>query len=136
PRPSSELDPPIKSKADKLPILESMEPVTLHNFAAFLATHNVVPNSPVALSLRAPSIGMRGDETQRMNLARTMILSAAGSHSPRDLHIGVVTKDPEEWDCLKWLPPCEDILADGPRVHHVGSSMREVTEHIVGARQY
>lgn len=130
------LDPPIKSKADKLPILESMEPVTLHNFAAFLATHNVVPNSPVALSLRAPSIGMRGDETQRMNLARTMILSGAGSHSPRDLHIGVVTKDPEEWDWLKWLPHCEDILADGPRVHHVWSSMREVTEHIVGARQY
>lgn len=130
------LEPPITPDVEKLPIVERMEPVTLHNFAAFLATHNVVPNCPVALSLRPPAIGMRGDETHRMHLARTMLLSAAGSHSARKLHVGVVTKNPDEWDWLKWLPHSEDILAEGPTVRHVWSSMRAATEHIAAAQNY
>lgn len=99
-----ELSPPIRVRQDESVAPEQLEPVTYQASVNFLATQNVVPNSPVAVSIDSmPAIGLRGHVPYRYDLVRGMVMSLTFNHSPDRLMVGVVSTD-DEWDWIKWLP--------------------------------
>jgi S-DNA-T family DNA segregation ATPase FtsK/SpoIIIE len=92
--------------------VEGMEPVTALALRRFLLGHAVVPDLPVALSLRAsstvwlepadPSAGLASARA----LARAVVAQYALWHSPADALLAVVAPPTlaGEWEWVKWLP--------------------------------
>jgi len=87
--------------------LEDLEPMCAAALQRFLSTYALVPDLPVAISLRAFSrILVRGEPTAVRALLRSVIAQLAVFHPPDDVLIAVAAP-PErrgEWDWLKWLP--------------------------------
>ena len=87
--------------------LEDLEPMCAAALQRFLNTYALVPDLPVAVSLRAFSrIFMRGDSGQLRALLRAVIAQLAVFHAPDDVLIALAAP-PErraEWEWLKWLP--------------------------------
>jgi S-DNA-T family DNA segregation ATPase FtsK/SpoIIIE len=101
--------------------LEDLEPMTAGALRRFLDAYSVVPDLPVAVSLRGFwRVYVRGVSADRggggrvtpataeaaRGLVRAMIAQLAVFHAPDDLLIAVCTS-PElraEWEWVKWLP--------------------------------
>lgn len=100
-----ELSPSVRVRQDESVAPEQLEPVTYQASVNFLATQNVVPNSPVAVSLSdMPAVGLRGHVPYRYDLVRGIVMSLTYNHSPDRLMVGVVSASDDEWDWIKWLP--------------------------------
>ncbi|MEU6074951.1 type VII secretion protein EccCa [Micromonospora sp. NPDC047074] len=97
--------------------LEELEPMTAGALRRFLDAYSVVPDLPVALSLRAfarvfvrdaADGGATGDggEPAAQALARAMLVQLAVFHAPDELLVAVCA-GPERraaWEWVKWLP--------------------------------
>ncbi|GIJ51798.1 type VII secretion protein EccC [Virgisporangium aliadipatigenens] len=94
------LVPPVSSE------LEDLEPVTALALRRFLDTYSVVPDLPVAVSVRSfARVFVRGGDAAR-DLTRAMLGQLAVFHSPDDLVIAVCAAPDRraEWEWTKWLP--------------------------------
>ncbi|MCM0675772.1 type VII secretion protein EccCa [Micromonospora phytophila] len=97
--------------------LEELEPMTAGALRRFLDAYSVVPDLPVALSLRsfarvfvrdatAAGHGHPGDGSAAQALARAMLTQLAVFHAPDELLVAVCA-GPERraaWEWVKWLP--------------------------------
>src|SRR6266536_2908661 len=101
--------------------LEDLEPMTAGALRRFLDAYSVVPDLPVAVSVRGFSrLYIRGASADRggggrvtpataeaaRGLVRAIIAQLAAFHTPDDMLIAVCTS-PErraEWEWVKWLP--------------------------------
>ncbi|GAA1188387.1 type VII secretion protein EccCa [Pseudonocardia alaniniphila] len=92
--------------------VEGLEPVTALALRRFLLGHAVVPDLPVALSLRASSTvwlepdGPAAGLGPARALARAVVAQYALWHSPSDALLAVVAPPSlaPEWEWVKWLP--------------------------------
>ncbi|WP_433556833.1 type VII secretion protein EccCa [Pseudonocardia xinjiangensis] len=92
--------------------VEGLEPVTALALRRFLLGHAVVPDLPVALSLRASSTVWLepADPAEGLGparaLARALVAQYALWHSPADALLAVVAPPTlaTEWEWVKWLP--------------------------------
>jgi DNA segregation ATPase FtsK/SpoIIIE, S-DNA-T family len=91
--------------------VDGLEPVTALALRRFLLGHAVVPDLPVALSLRAsatvwlePAGGAGPDHVRA--LARALVAQYALWHAPADALLAVVAPPSlaHEWEWVKWLP--------------------------------
>ncbi|WP_306211166.1 type VII secretion protein EccCa [Actinoplanes sp. RD1] len=85
--------------------VEDLEPLTAGALRRFLDTYSVVPDLPVAVSLRAFSrVFLRGSGAP--GLARAILTQLAVFHAPDDLVIAVCTgaEQRARWEWAKWLP--------------------------------
>ncbi|MFI7021189.1 type VII secretion protein EccCa [Micromonospora sp. NPDC049900] len=92
--------------------LEELEPMTAGALRRFLDAYSVVPNLPVAVSLRSfARVFVRGAPVgpaspAAQSLVRAMLTQLAVFHSPDELLIAVCA-GPERrgaWEWVKWLP--------------------------------
>ncbi|WP_246050935.1 type VII secretion protein EccCa [Nocardioides guangzhouensis] len=98
---SLELVPP-----DSAPI-EQVDPAAASALHRLLVVHRVQPHLPASIDLRAfDRIELTGEEEAARSLARSMVCSAAASHSPEHLVVAVLcsVEHLAQWDWLKWLP--------------------------------
>jgi len=64
-----------------------------------------IPTVPITVDLGANrSLGIAGHRRRQVEVVRWLAVQAAAHHGPADLQLLIVTDQPEEWDCLKWLP--------------------------------
>jgi S-DNA-T family DNA segregation ATPase FtsK/SpoIIIE len=92
--------------------VEGLEPVTALALRRFLLGHAVVPDLPVALSLRASStvwlepVDPAAGLGPARALARAVVAQYALWHSPSDALLAVVAPPTlaPEWEWVKWLP--------------------------------
>jgi type VII secretion protein EccCa/type VII secretion protein EccCb len=89
-----------------VPIGEELEPVTGGALRDFILEQSKIRGIGKVLSLRAkPGFSFIGDDPSELHsLARSMLCSLAVYHSPSDLKVMVVTRHPELWSWLVWLP--------------------------------
>jgi S-DNA-T family DNA segregation ATPase FtsK/SpoIIIE len=109
--------------------VDGLEPVTALALRRFLLSHAVVPDLPVALSLRASGMvwlepaGGAGIDRVRA-LARAAVVQYALWHAPADALLAVVAPPSlaHEWEWVKWLPH-----AGHPRRHDAIGPLRMIT---------
>ncbi len=112
---ATELIPPVSRPTEEL------EPTTARALRNFLDAHAVVPDLPVAVSLRDLSrCYVRGPLEPARALVRAVLAQLAVFHAPGELLIAVVASGDRrpDWDYLKWLPHAlhpELLDALGPR---------------------
>lgn len=89
-----------------VPVGEELEPVTGGALRDFILEQSKIRGIGKVLSLRSkPGLSFLADEPSELHsLARSMLCSLAVYHSPNDLKIMVVTRHPELWSWLVWLP--------------------------------
>lgn len=89
-----------------VPIGEELEPVTGGALRDFILEQSKIRGIGKVLSLRAkPGFSFIGDDPAELHsLARSILCSLAVYHSPSDLKVMVVTRHPELWSWLVWLP--------------------------------
>ncbi|MFB9238516.1 type VII secretion protein EccCa [Plantactinospora siamensis] len=134
--------------------LDELEPLTAGALRRFLDTYSVVPDLPVAVSLRAfarivvrdPAAATATDvramaDTGGRSLVRALLVQLAVFHAPDELMIALCA-GPERraaWEWLKWLPHVlhpTRVDALGP-VRLVTSSLAELEgllEDVLGSR--
>ncbi len=87
--------------------LEDLEPMCAAALQRFLTTYALVPDLPVAISLRAfARVFVRGDPARVRGALRAMIAQLVVFHAPDDVLVAVAVA-PElrgEWEWIKWLP--------------------------------
>jgi DNA segregation ATPase FtsK/SpoIIIE, S-DNA-T family len=86
---------------------EELEPMTAGSVRRFLDTYSVVPDLPVAVSVRGfARLYLRGPEQPVRALVRAMLAQLAVFHAPDDLLIAacVAPERRPAWEHLKWLP--------------------------------
>jgi type VII secretion protein EccCa/type VII secretion protein EccCb len=90
----------------EVPIGEELEPVTGGALRDFILEQSKIRGIGKVLSLRSkPGFSFIGrDPDELHNLARSILCSLAVYHSPNDLKLMVVTRHPELWSWLVWLP--------------------------------
>ncbi|HYB38462.1 MAG TPA: type VII secretion protein EccCa [Mycobacterium sp.] len=90
----------------EVPIGEELEPVTGGALRDFILEQSKIRGIGKVLSLRSkPGFSFIGtDPAELHNLARSILCSLAVYHSPNDLKLMVVTRHPELWSWLVWLP--------------------------------
>ena len=119
--------------------VEGIEPVTALALRRFLTGHAVVPDLPVALSLRASSTvwlepdGTAGDPGPVRALARALVAQYAMWHSPADALLAVVAAPSTvaEWEWVKWLPH-----AAHPRRRDAVGPLRMITHDADDVRRW
>ncbi|MDG4794375.1 type VII secretion protein EccCa [Micromonospora sp. WMMD1082] len=115
--------------------LEELEPMTAGALRRFLDAYSVVPDLPVAVSLRsfarifvrATPVGPTGSPAAQA-LARAMLTQLAVFHAPDELLVAVCA-GPERrgvWEWVKWLPH-----AQHPTRHDALGPVRLVTSSAV-----
>ncbi|MGH3543182.1 MAG: type VII secretion protein EccCa, partial [Mycobacterium sp.] len=90
----------------EVPIGEELEPVTGGALRDFILEQGKIRGIGKVLSLRAkPGFSFIGtDPGELHNLVRAILCSLAVYHSANDLKLMVVTRHPELWSWLVWLP--------------------------------
>ena len=90
----------------EVPIGEELEPVTGAALRDFMLEQTKIRGIGKVLSLRSrPGFSIVGaDPAAVAALARALLCGLAVAHSPADLKIMVVTRHPQRWDWLVWLP--------------------------------
>lgn len=84
-----------------------------------------VPDVPVTLSLRdAGVIGLAGDRSTMLGVARFLVAQIAGMHSPHDVRLVVISADPAgaDWHWARWLPHLRPVSEDCHRLVGLGSA--------------
>jgi len=126
--------------------LEDLEPMTAGALRRFLDAYSVVPDLPVAVSLRGfARVFMRGQgatgEADARALTRAVLAQLAVFHAPDDLIIAVCA-GPERramWEWVKWLPhnlhPSRtDRLGQVRLVTSAGPDLEKLLEDVIGNR--
>ncbi len=119
--------------------VEGIEPVTALALRRFLTGHAVVPDLPVALSLRASSTVWlehehgAGDPGPVRALARAVVAQYAVWHSPADALLAVVASPSAVvgWEWVKWLPH-----AAHPRRRDAVGPLRMITDDADDVRRW
>jgi type VII secretion protein EccCa/type VII secretion protein EccCb len=90
----------------EVPIGEELEPVTGGALRDFILEQSKIRGIGKVLSLRSkPGFSFIGSDPGELHsLARSILCSLAVYHSPSDLKLMVVTRHPELWSWLVWLP--------------------------------
>lgn len=90
----------------EVPIGEELEPVTGRALRDFILEQSRIRDIGKVLSLRSqPGFSFVADEPAQLHaLMRSMLTSLAVYHSPADVKLMVVTRHPELWSWLVWLP--------------------------------
>jgi type VII secretion protein EccCa/type VII secretion protein EccCb len=90
----------------EVPIGEELEPVTGGALRDFILEQSKIRGIGKVLSLRSkPGFSFVGPDPDELHdLARAILCSLAVYHSPNDLKLMVVTRHPELWSWLVWLP--------------------------------
>jgi S-DNA-T family DNA segregation ATPase FtsK/SpoIIIE len=126
--------------------LEDLEPMTAGALRRFLDAYSVVPDLPVAVSLRGfARVFVRGHgtgaEADARALTRAVLTQLAVFHAPDDLIIAVCA-GPERrtvWEWVKWLPhnlhPSRtDALGQVRLVASSGPDLEKLLEDVIGSR--
>ena len=89
-----------------VPIGEELEPVTGGALRDFILEQSKIRGIGKVLSLRSrPGFSFLGDDAGELHsLVRSILCCLAVYHSPNDLKLMVVTRHPELWSWLVWLP--------------------------------
>ena len=89
-----------------VPVGEELEPVTGRALRDFILEQSKIRDIGKVLSMRSrPGFSFVGDSVEELHpLARSVLCSLAVHHSPGDLKLMVVTRHPEQWSWLVWLP--------------------------------
>ncbi|TQM35210.1 type VII secretion protein EccCa [Pseudonocardia cypriaca] len=117
--------------------VDGLEPITALALRRFLLNHAVVPDLPVALSLRASGtvwLEPAGAGIDRVRaLARAVVVQYALWHAPADALLAVVAPPSlaHEWEWVKWLPH-----AGHPRRHDVVGPLRMITAEAGDVRHW
>lgn len=89
----------------EIPIGEELEPVTGRALRDFMLAQRSIPDVGKVLSLRSrPGFSFIGDPADLYALMRSVLCSLAVYHSPDEVKFLVVTRHPERWSWLVWLP--------------------------------
>ncbi len=90
----------------EVPVGEELEPVTGRALRDFILEQSKIRGIGKVLSLRSkPGFSFLGSDMDELHgLMRAVLCSLAVYHSPGDLKIMVVTRHPEAWQWLVWLP--------------------------------
>lgn len=90
----------------EVPVGEELEPVTGGALRDFILEQSRIRDIGKVLSLRSrPGFSVIGDDAaQRRAVARAALCSVAAYHSPAEVKILLVTRHPEHWAWLLWLP--------------------------------
>ncbi|HEX7745352.1 MAG TPA: type VII secretion protein EccCa, partial [Micromonosporaceae bacterium] len=131
--------------------LEDLEPMTAGALRRFLDAYSVVPDLPVALSVRgfarvflrgAPGrAGQDAEGSEPQALARAMLTQLAAFHAPDDLLIAVCA-GPERraaWEWIKWLPHAQhptrtDALGSVRLVTTAAADLERLLDDVLGNR--
>jgi len=122
--------------------LEDLEPMTAGALRRFLDAYSVVPDLPVAVSLRGfARVFVRGDEAEARSLTRAVLTQLAVFHAPDDLIIAVCAGSGRRamWEWVKWLPhnlhPTRtDALGHLRLVASSGHDLEKLLEDVIGNR--
>ncbi|HTQ21269.1 type VII secretion protein EccCa, partial [Mycobacterium sp.] len=89
-----------------VPVGEELEPVTGGALRDFILEQSKIRGIGKVLSLRSsPGFSFLSDELSELHShLRSVLCSLAVYHSPNDLKLIVVTRHPESWSWLVWLP--------------------------------
>ena len=89
-----------------VPVGEELEPVTGGALRDFILEQSKIRGIGKVLSLRSkPGFSFVGPDPAELHaFLRSMLCSLAVYHSPSDVKIMVVTRHPEQWSWLVWLP--------------------------------
>ena len=89
-----------------VPVGEELEPVTGRALRDFMLEQSKIRDIGRVLSLRSqPGFSFVGDARDDLYaLMRAVLCSLAAHHSPAELKLMVVTRRPEQWSWLVWLP--------------------------------
>jgi len=90
----------------EVPVAEELEPVTGRALRDFILEQSKIRDIGKVLSLRSrPGFSFRGDNIDELHaMMRALLCSVAVFHSPSDVKLMVVTRNPEQWSWLVWLP--------------------------------
>ena len=90
----------------EVPVEEELEPVTGRALRDFMLEQSKIRDIGRVLSLRSqPGFSFLGESRGDLHaLTRALLCSLAAFHSPADLKLIVVTRRPEHWSWLVWLP--------------------------------
>lgn len=129
--------------------LEELEPMTAGSLRRFLDAYSVVPDLPVALSLRsfarvfvrAAGPADDGDGPAAQALARAMLAQLAVFHAPDELLVAVCA-GPERraaWEWVKWLPHAHhptrtDALGPVRLVTSAGVELEGLLDEVLASR--
>ncbi|MGC5334436.1 type VII secretion protein EccCa [Micromonospora sp. DT62] len=129
--------------------LEELEPMTAGSLRRFLDAYSVVPDLPVALSLRsfarvfvrAAGPADDADGTAAQALARAMLAQLAVFHAPDELLVAVCA-GPERraaWEWVKWLPHAHhptrtDALGPVRLVTSAGAELEGLLDEVLASR--
>ena len=85
---------------------EELEPVTGQALRDFILEQRKIRDIAKVLNLRsAPGFSFVGEDLDRVrSLMRSVLCSLAVFHNPRDVKLMVVTRNPEVWSWMVWLP--------------------------------
>jgi S-DNA-T family DNA segregation ATPase FtsK/SpoIIIE len=122
--------------------LEDLEPMTAGALRRFLDAYSVVPDLPVAVSLRGfARVFLRGPEADARALTRAVLTQLAVFHAPDDLIIAVCAGPDRRamWEWVKWLPhnlhPSRvDALGQVRLVASSGEDLEKLLEDVIGNR--
>src|SRR3954471_18487386 len=126
--------------------LDELEPMTAGALRRFLDAYSVVPELPVAVSLRGfARVFLRGTgpagEADARALTRAVVSQLATFHAPDDMIIAICA-GPEQraaWEWVKWLPhnlhPSRtDALGHVRLVASTGQDLEKLLEDVIGNR--
>jgi DNA segregation ATPase FtsK/SpoIIIE, S-DNA-T family len=121
--------------------LHELEPMTAGSLRRFLDAWSVVPDLPVAMSLRGfARVYVRGGEPARA-LVRAVLTQLAVFHPPDDLLIAVCAgpRRRAEWEWVKWLPHAlhperGDALGPLRLVAGSGPELDRLLDDLIGGR--
>ncbi|MGC4895085.1 type VII secretion protein EccCa [Micromonospora sp. DT31] len=130
--------------------LEELEPMTAGALRRFLDAYSVVPDLPVALSLRSfarvfvrgPAGPVRGTGSPAAQaLARAMLTQLAVFHAPDELLVAVCAgpERRDRWEWVKWLPHAHhpartDALGPVRLVTSSAAELERLLDDVLGAR--
>lgn len=106
-------EPPLRSGVDPRPEVAAI----LNRFADL---HDI----PVEVDLGPGGVvGVTGDRSRVLGIARNMVLTAAVQHGPADVDISIFTERSADWDWAKWLP---HVVVDGSERRRVAGTEPEI----------
>jgi len=82
-----------------------------------VTAHTELGLAPVTVDMASGTVlGIAGDRSTALDLARGLTCQAAALHGPSDLRVAVVTDRPGDWAWAKWLPHTMVGTGDGRRL--------------------
>jgi len=116
--------------------VDELEPITTLALRQFVRAHSIVPELPIAISVRGfAAIGISGEPATSRGLARSMVAQLTTFHTPDDLLVAVVTagRAKVDWEWAKWLPHVQHpgrVDGAGP-VRMMAGSLAHIEELLV-----